>query len=138
VVDAQGQVKRITITANASSSLLRISPNVILVAEESRNTVDLSIYGGTPPYRAFTSDLGLTSVSIVGTSTLRIGLGSSGNRCFIPVDSSGTYKPLGIGTVTLTVLDSLGASATAQFNIQDNGMGNAAGTPPGIGGCTPL
>lgn len=138
VVDAQGQVKRITITATAASSLLRISPNVILVAEESRNTVDLSVYGGTPPYRAFTSDLGLTSVSMVGTSTLRVGLGSTGNRCFIPVDSSGTYKPLGIGTITLTVLDSLGASATAQFNIQDNGMGNAAGTPPGIGGCTPL
>lgn len=137
IVDSQGQVKKITITATAASSLLRISPSVILVAETSTNNVDLAIYGGTPPYRAFTSDLGLSSVTIVGTSTLRVGVGSTGNRCFIPVDSSGTYKPLGIGTITLTVLDSLGASATAQFNIQDNGMGNPLGTPVGTGGCTP-
>lgn len=137
IVDSQGQVKKITITATAASSLLRISPNVILVAETSTNNVDLAIYGGTPPYRAFSSDLGLSSVAIIGTSTLRVGVGSSGNRCFIPVDSSGTYKPLGIGTITLTVLDSLGASATAQFNIQDNGMGNPIGPPAGTGGCTP-
>lgn len=137
ILDSQGVTKKITITATAANSLLRISPNVILVSEESTGTVDLTIYGGKPPYRAFTSDLALSSVSIIGTSVLRVGLGYTGNRCFIPVDTSGTYKPLGIGTITLTVLDSLGASATAQFNLQDNGMGNALGIPPGIGGCTP-
>ncbi|MFZ6820484.1 beta strand repeat-containing protein [Undibacterium sp. Ji22W] len=137
ILDSQGISKKITITATAANSLLRISPSVILVAEESTGAVDLAIYGGRPPYRVFTSDLALSSVSIVGTSTLRVGLGSTGNRCFIPIDSSGTYKPLGIGTITLTVLDTLGASATAQFNLQDNGMGNALGVPPGTGGCTP-
>ncbi|MBI3713153.1 MAG: hypothetical protein HY253_09360 [Burkholderiales bacterium] len=131
IVDAQGQVKKITITANAASSQLRISPSSITVAEDSTNSVDLTIYGGTGPYRAFTSDLTLSSVPIgnitqgANGTTLTVGLGTNGNRCVTVKDSSGTIILGGSYTITLTVLDSLGASATNTFLIKDNFKGGA-------------
>lgn len=124
VVDAQGQFKKIKITANAASSLLRLSPSVLNIGEDSTNTISLSIYGGTAPYRAFTSDLVMSSVSITGT-TFDIALGTQGNRCVRPVDSSGTFQIGGTYTVTLTVIDSLGASATSSMIIKDNSKGGA-------------
>jgi hypothetical protein len=124
VVDAQGQFKKIKITANAASSLLRLSPSVLNIGEDSTNTISLSIYGGTAPYRAFTSDLVMSSVSVTGT-TLDVALGSQGTRCVRPVDSSGTFQIGGTYTVNITVVDSLGASATSSMIIKDNSKGGA-------------
>lgn len=122
VIDAQGQVKKITITATAANSLLRISPSTELLSEESTNSFDLSIYGGTAPYRVFTSDLSLSSVSVTG-ATMTVAVGSNGNRCVQVKDSSGIVVLGGSYSITLTVLDSLGASATNTFLIKDNFKG---------------
>ena len=100
----------------------------MLVAENSTDTIVLNIYGGTGPYRAFTSDQTLSSVSIVG-STLLIAVGSNADRCVNTIDSSGTYIPNGIFDVTVTAVDSLGASATTIMSIKDNGAGLNAGCP---------
>lgn len=129
VLDAQGTSKKVTITATASASSLRISPSALTISEDSTNTFDLKIYGGTGPYRAFTSDLVYTSVpvgDIVQTANgtiLTIGLGSQGTRCVVVKDSSGTVILGGAFAVTLTVIDSKGASATSALSIKDNFKG---------------
>lgn len=129
IIDAQNKSVEVTITATASNSLLRISPSSITVGEDSTNDVGLTIYGGTGPYRAFTSDLVLSSVPVgsitqVATgTTFNIGLGSKTNRCVNVIDNSGTVIRGGVYAITITVLDSNGASATATLNIKDNGKG---------------
>jgi hypothetical protein len=126
VFDSLGKSVEVTITASAASSQLRISPAAITVGEDSTNDVSLTIYGGTGPYRAFTSDLVLSSVpaaaiaqSANGTAFV-VGLGSKGNRC---LTSGGIVILGGTYAITLTVLDSNGASATSTMNIKDNSKG---------------
>jgi hypothetical protein len=128
VTDALGQTLIVPITVEQVATTLRLSPNALQVAENSVDTITLNIFGGTGPYRAFTGDQTLSSVSIVG-STMLVAVGSNTNRCVNTLDSSGVYVPNGIFDVTLTVLDSLGASATAILSIKDNGAGVGAGCP---------
>jgi len=128
VTDARGESVIVPITSEQVSPVLRLSPSALLVAENSVDTITLNIYGGTGPYRAFTSDQTLSSVSIVG-STVLVAVGSNTNRCVNTYDSSGAYVPNGIFDVTVTVLDSLGASATGIMSIKDNGAGVSAGCP---------
>jgi len=131
IIDAQNKSVEVTITATASNSLLRISPASITVGEDSTNDVGLTIYGGTGPYRAFTSDLVLSSVPAgsiaqVATGTIfNVGLGSKTNRCVNVIDTSGAIIRGGVYAITITVLDSNGASATTTLNIKDNGKGVA-------------
>ena len=125
IVDASGQTKAITITAALASTSLRLSPSTVLIAEDSTANIALNIFGGTGPYRAFTSDQTLSSVSTAGPA-LTIGLGTNLNRCINPIDSSGVRVPNGIFDVTITVVDNLGASATAIMSIKDNGVGTGS------------
>lgn len=125
ILDAAGQAKSISLTVNQQSTLLRLSPNALTIAEDNVESITLNIFGGTPPYRAFTSDQTLTSVSTSG-NTVSIGLGSNTNRCINPVDTSGVRVPNGLFNVTITVIDNLGASATSVISIMDNGVGTGA------------
>ncbi|MDO8178636.1 MAG: hypothetical protein Q7T62_10365 [Undibacterium sp.] len=132
IVDSLGQTKTFTITVSQLSTSLRLSPNAMLIAEDSTAGIVLNIYGGTGPYRAFTSDQTLSSVSTSG-ATLTVTLGSKLGRCINPIDSSGVHVPNGTFDVVITVLDSLGASATTIMTIKDNGVGTgsiAPGAPP--------
>ncbi len=128
ITDATGKILALPITVNQTSTSLRLSPNALLVGENSTGALALNIYGGTGPYRAFTSDETLSSVSVTG-SVLTVGLGSNTNRCINPITSDGTYIPTGTFDVTVTTLDSLGASATSIVTIKDNGQGLDAGCP---------
>nr|WP_314857871.1 hypothetical protein [uncultured Undibacterium sp.] len=130
VIDAQNNSIKVKVTALASSALLRISPAIITVSEDSTNDIPLVIFGGTGPYRAFTSDLVLSSVpagsitQVAAGTTFNVGLGSKTNRCM--TSGVATIVTLGgVYAVTLTVVDSNGASATTTMNIKDNSKGGA-------------
>ncbi len=125
VKDAAGQVQSISLSVSQINTTLRLSPNNVLLSEDSVSTVDLNVFGGTGPYRAFTSDQTLTGVSVAG-SVLSVGLGTNLNRCINPVDSGGVRVPNGTFDVTIMVLDSLGASATSVLTIKDNGRGTGS------------
>ncbi|MFT5644689.1 MAG: hypothetical protein ACI83P_002248 [Janthinobacterium sp.] len=115
VVDALGQTRTFTLIANQASSLLRLSPAMLTVSESLLDPIALNIYGGTGPYRAYTSDEEKSSVSVTG-AILTIGLGTKGTRCFPAVYST----PQATYDVTITVIDHAGASATSVMSIQDN------------------
>lgn len=121
VTDANGQTLNIQVTANqAQQASLRFAPSAFEIGEDSLQPVTLTVFGGTPPYRAVTSDLLLSSVQ-VNNNEYTVGLGSNGKRCITPVDILGNYIPSGSYPVTLTVVDSGGAFATSVMTIRDNG-----------------
>lgn len=128
VSDAKGATVTIGVTVSSSALALAISPSTFLVGENDTSPIYLKISGGTNAYQAFTSDPTVSSVSIAG-STLTVAPGSTGTRCITPVTSSGTYIASGTYDVTITVLDSLGASATSIMTIKDNGAGINTGCP---------
>lgn len=125
VVDAAGQTKSISLTVNQQSTQLRLSPSTLTIGEDNLDDITLYIFGGTGTYRAFTSDQTLTSVS-TSENRLTIGLGSNTYRCINPIDTSGVRIPNGTFSITITVIDSLGASASAVVNIIDNGIGTGS------------
>ena len=132
IVDALGQTKSFVLTVSQLSTSLRLSPSALLIGEDSIAPIVLNIYGGTAPYRAFTSDQTLSAVSTSG-ATLTVAIGTNLGRCINPIDTSGVRVPNGTFDVTITVLDSLGASATSIMTIKDNGVGTgsiAPGAPP--------
>ena len=122
VIDSQNVSKQVVVTANASNSLLRISPSSLEIGENNTSSFNMEVKGGTPPYRVFTGDLVMSSVSVSG-SIITVGLGTQGSRCIHPVDDSGTYQRGSLYEVTLTVLDKLGSAATSKMQIRDNSKG---------------
>ncbi|MES2934244.1 MAG: hypothetical protein V4805_12250 [Pseudomonadota bacterium] len=122
IVDSRGQATTFTLEVEQLSTVLRVSPSALIVGENYAGAFTLNIYGGTGPYRAFTSDETLSSVSISG-SLLTVAVGSTGNRCVNTVTNDGTYIPTGTFDVIITAVDSLGASATSTMTIKDNGYG---------------
>jgi hypothetical protein len=117
VQDSVGTKITIVVTVVQPSTVLQLLPATLSISELNSNAIVLSIYGGTGPYRGFTSDLVRTSVTVVG-STLSIGVGTAGNRCVTATTSS--FIP--DQSPVLTVIDSLGASATSVMTIVDNGV----------------
>ena len=128
ITDALGQNKAFTLTASQINTTLRLSPNPFLLGEDSVDVIKLNIFGGTPPYRAFTSDQRLSSVSVLG-SVLSVATGINGDRCFTAVDTDGKRILFGTFDITITVLDSLGATATSIMTLKDNGRGDGVTLP---------
>jgi hypothetical protein len=122
VTDSQGVSKQVAISATPNVSILRISPSALEIGEDSTASFNMEVKGGTAPYRAFTGDLVMSSVSING-SIVTVGLGNRGSRCIHPVDDSGTYKRGEIYEIAITVLDKFGSAATAKLQIRDNSRG---------------
>ena len=130
IVDSKGNAASVTLTVTQASTLLRLSPSALLVGENDKTPITLHVYGGTGPYTARTSDLLMSSVLIdQANRTMTVGTGSNGSRCINPVNATGVYVISGTYPVTLTVVDSLGASATSIMTIQDNGSGLGLGCP---------
>ena len=129
VTDANNQTLNIAVTSSqGQAASLRFAPSAFEIGEDSDTPVTLTVFGGTPPYRAITSDFTLSNVAVSGNE-FTIGLGTRGNRCINPVDAAGVYIPRGAFDVLLTVVDSGGAFATSTMTIRDNGTG-APGTCP--------
>lgn len=123
VTDANNQTLNIAVTSSqGQAASLRFAPSAFEIGEDSETPVTLTVFGGTPPYRAITSDFTLSNVA-VSNNEFTIGLGTRGSRCINPVDSSGVYIPRGAFDVLLTVVDSGGAFATSTMTIRDNGTG---------------
>jgi hypothetical protein len=132
VTDANNQTLNIQVTANqAQQASLRFAPSAFEIGEDTLVPITLTVFGGTPPYRAVTSDLMLSGVAVTNNE-FTVGLGTNGSRCINPVDSSGKYIPSGSYPVTLTVIDSGGAFATSIMTIRDNGSGMPGICPDGV------
>jgi hypothetical protein len=143
VRDAQGQTTSLALTVLSTSPAVRLSPSAFTVAENNLDPIILNIYGGTPPYRALTSDSTKSNVpagNIPATTTnppagiLSTTVGTSNTRCINPVTDATppVYIPTGTFDVTFTVLDSLGASASSVMTIKDNGAGLNLGCAPTV------
>lgn len=109
IIDAGGQTQAVTVTIAQTSPLLRLSPSAITIDEKSNVSIPLNVFGGTAPYVAYTSDSRLAPVSVSG-AVLTIAP-SATNRCVL-ADT----------TVTITVVDTTGASATSNLLVKDNGV----------------
>jgi hypothetical protein len=130
ITDSLGQTTTLALTVNATATTLRLSPSAITVGENFAGAVALNIFGGTGPYTAFTDDLVLSSVSLVPIAG-NVFTVTKSNRCISSIDNTDplapVYIPYGTVPVTLTVVDSFGASATSVMTIRDNGV---SGTSP--------
>ncbi len=133
VTDANNQTINIEVTATqAQEASLRFAPSAFEIGEDSDAPITLTVFGGTPPYRALTSDFTLSSVA-VNNNEFTIGLGTRSNRCINPIDKQGDYIPRGSFDVILTVIDSGGAFATSTMTIRDNGTGLPGICPQELG-----
>ena len=121
IIDARGQVATLPITANQTTTTLRLSPSALVIGENYAGPVTLNIFGGTGPYTVFTSDESKSQVSVTGSVVTVNGVGPNGTRCIRPVNSEGTYVPFGTYDMIITTVDSQGASATSIITIKDNG-----------------
>ncbi|MBK1888958.1 hypothetical protein Undi14_02855 [Undibacterium sp. 14-3-2] len=113
IIDSLGTTSNITIVVNANASTLRLAPNAIEVSEQSVESFQLKIYGGSAPYTAFTSDPQFGLVSISGNTYTVAAPGGTNRRCVT------TTTALGVYPVSLTVVDSLGASAVSIMSVRD-------------------
>lgn len=113
IIDSLGTTSNITIVVNANASTLRLAPNAIEVSEQSVESFQLKIYGGSAPYTAFTSDPQFGVVSISGNTYTVAAPGGTNRRCVT------TTTALGVYPVSLTVVDSLGASAVSIMSVRD-------------------
>ncbi len=128
IIDVSGQTQTVTLTVNQVSPLLRLSPSALQIGEDNNNAIVLNVFGGTGPYRAFTSDLNrapVTGVGVVGTA-LTIDAVAATARCFTADSVAPNPAPGSTYVITVTVVDSLGASATSALTIKDNSKGGAA------------
>ena len=133
IKDSDGQTATLSLTSTNSSASLGLSPNAFAVGEDYAAPIYIGIGGGTGPYTAYSGDINLAAVSVdVSVPTgarLKVDVGNQGNRC-IPgtfgTSPVGTYVPYNVYPFTVTVVDSLGQSASSTISIRDNGMGTSA------------
>lgn len=118
VVDSAGSITKINIGVSAAQPLIRMSPSSFIFGEDSTAKFVLQVTGGTGIYNVFTSDLNISKVSISG-NTVTIEPGTNANFCV------NTAQPGGTKAVVITVVDSLGGSATSTMQIQDNAKGGS-------------
>jgi hypothetical protein len=109
VRDAAGSQVVITVNVIQPGSTLTLLPATLSIDETNGAEIDLSIFGGVAPYRAFTTNAKLATVNVVG-ATLQV--------TAVPPAAAAAPRCVNADTpVTLTVLDSLGASATSTLTV---------------------
>jgi hypothetical protein len=136
ITDSGGQVERVALTINQAATALRVSPTTLLLPETyslgiqgAPSNINLTVYGGTGPFVAYTTDPRRSAVSVIGSS-IKVFRGTVGTLCS---DTDVTKYSLAAVSVTdplqpastafdlvVTVVDALGASATAKLVIVDD------------------
>ena len=107
VLDANNQSTPYTLTVNAATPGIRLSPNPLAVSELDTQPIFLTVYGTAPgAVNVFSSDTSKLVATISG-QTVTLITGSSGNRC-VPNDLN----------VTITAVDSIRASGSAVVTIK--------------------
>ena len=109
VLGANNQSAPYSVTSNAATPGIRLSPSALTVSENDNQAITLSIYGASGSTNVFSSDIALLRAAVVG-SKVSVTTGSNGTRCVA------ANTP-----VVITVVDSTGASALATVTITDNG-----------------
>jgi len=108
VIDSLNQSVVYSLTANAATPGIRLSPSTLTISERSTDSFQLKVYGATGSANVFSSNLILLSASILD-DVVTIVTGSNGNRC-VEKDTP----------IAITVLDSTRAIGTATITIQEN------------------
>jgi hypothetical protein len=119
VQDSGGRSIQVTVTSQANTPGLRISPSVLAVSvEPEEKKITLSIYGGASgvSYRAFSNNV--TLVRVPGGSFI-------GDSFVITLAQGTPGSPPIVTPVVVTILDERGAAATATINVS----GSAAAGP---------
>lgn len=110
--DAVDQTVEVTVSASANSAQMGLSPSALTISELDMRDMVFYINGGVGPFVATSSNSNLAPVSVMGNQVIVGG----GPRCFRPSDwIPEDYKP----TVSVSVVDSLGASATSVLTIHN-------------------
>ena len=109
VLDALNQSVAYSLTVNAATPGIRLSPSVLTISELSTGTFELLVYGAaTGEISAFSSNLALLNTSVT-SNKVTLATGSNGDRCVL------VNTP-----VTISVLDSTRAIGTATVTIENN------------------
>ena len=138
VLDSAGQVRVVSVTATQTATQVRMSPTTLQLAETYQlgvpgeaSNLSLTVFGGTGPFVAYTTDPQRTSVSVCD-NVVTVSQGTGLTLCSDPgvtkydlvptPPSNPNQAAVRAFDIILTVVDSLGASATAKFVIIDDGQ----------------
>lgn len=105
VLDANNQATPYSVTVNAATPGIRLSPSPVSVSEFDSADIVMTVFGSQGAISVFSSDTKLLKAVVAGT-TVTISTGTAGNRC-VPGNTA----------VTITAVDSTSASATATINV---------------------
>jgi hypothetical protein len=108
VRDALGNQGSVTVTASANTNTISIQPSAVTIADTA-SAVPLTIYGATGNFQLFSSDPTIISVPASGVGS------ASGTTINATVQGC----PAGSPVVTITVIDSTGATGTSTITVQD-------------------
>lgn len=109
VLDANNQSTAYSLTSNAATPGIRLSPNALTVSEFGSEPVFLTVYGAAAgAMNVFSSDVTRLTATISG-QTVTVTTGSNGNRC-VTSDTP----------VTISVVDATRATGVAVVTIEDN------------------
>jgi ribosomal protein L11 len=67
VLDANNQSAPYSVTSNAATPGIRLSPSVLTVSEKDNQAITLSVYGATGSISVFSSDIALLRAAVVGS-----------------------------------------------------------------------
>ena len=109
VLDANNQSTPYTLTVNAATPGIRLSPNPLVVSELDTADILLTVYGATGGVNVFSSDISKLVATISG-QTVTLTTPTGGNRCVVDADLD----------VTITVVDSTRASGSAVVTIRNS------------------
>jgi hypothetical protein len=110
VLDANNQSVAYSLTSNAATPGIRLSPGAVTVSEFDTQPIFFTVYGSASgAMNVFSSDV-TRLVATLANQTVTVTTGTNTNRC-VSVDTP----------VTITVVDSTRATGVAIVTIKDNG-----------------